>query len=76
MTQPYHSISEFIKAHDRWKQAPAIITPQGMKIKVRGNYFSKKEFDACNPKPVYNPLPKRNSKGEPIGTPVIVKKSK
>ena len=76
MTETYHSISEYIEAHNRWKHAPAIITPQGMKVKVKGNLYSKAEFDAANPKPVYAPLPKRGLDGSYIGTPVITKKSK
>lgn len=72
----YHNLSQYIKALERWQNTPAVINSDGMFVIVKGKRYLKAEFDAANPKPVYNPLPKRNSKGEPIGTPVIVKKSK
>jgi len=76
MTETYHNISEYITALDRWKHAPAIITETGMKVKVKGTLYSKQEFDAANPRPVYAPIPKRGLDGSYIGTPVITKKSK
>ena len=72
----YHDLTEYISALEKWTNTPAVINKDGMFVIVNGIQYLKAEFDAANPKPVYNPLPKRGLKGEPIGTPVIVKKSK
>lgn len=72
----YHNLTEYIEAFERWTNTPAVINKDGMFVIVNGKRYLKAEFDGANPKPVFNPLPKRGLKGEPIGTPVIVKKSK
>lgn len=70
----YHNLTEFTKALEKWTNTPAIINSEGMFVIVKGKSYLKEEFDAANPKPEYQPIPKRNSKGEPIGTPVKVRK--
>jgi len=62
-TETIYSISDYIKAYNRWLNAPAVINSEGMKVKVKDKWYSKAEFDAHNPKPVYQPQPKRDQYG-------------
>lgn len=65
-TETIYSIGDYITAYERWLNAPAVINSDGMMVNVKGEWFPKEEFDAHNPKPVFQPTPKRDQHGVPI----------
>ena len=65
--QAYHSVSKWLKALSKWENAPSRITADGeIQVYAKGNWVSKAEFDAHNPKPVYEKQPNYGLDGKPI----------
>jgi hypothetical protein len=64
-TETIYSIGDYITAYERWLNTPAVINSTGMKVNVKGKWYDKAEFDAHNPKPVFQPTPKRDQFGVP-----------
>lgn len=75
MTQPthnkkpttvMHSIGEWLKARNAWKNTLSVITPQGATLMcVNGQMFSSDEYFAANPEPVYEPAGAEQINGKP-----------
>jgi len=55
-----HNISEYLKALNAWKNHLTVISSNGARVMVKGQWFTKEEFDAHNPMPVYAPKPLDN----------------
>jgi len=66
--ETYHNITDYIKAKERWTNAPAVITPHGeMLVQVKDKLISKEVYDLHNPQPNYEPESGNNLNDEKAG---------
>ena len=69
-----NDIHEYISASNAWKNHLTVISSNGARVMVKGQWFTKKEFDAHNPRPVYAPKPLDNPDTTSLNVGTITRK--
>lgn len=64
-TETFHSIGKYLEAFNNWNNALTRVSANGTEVMVKGKWYSKEEFDTHNPKPVFEPMPRRDLNGVP-----------
>ena len=65
----YHDRHQYLQAIEAWRNTPAVITPHGQLL-ISG--IDAKEWNAANPKPVFEVPVYENPDGTRVSTGVVV----